>query len=256
MSNLHRYYDASVQLSEGCSGSLDVEESRHALKAMRQRSGDAIRVFDAHGAEFVCVIEAADGGSVQYRAERAVEGETESVVQPILGMALAKSDKFELVCQKATELGVAEIVPFYSRHCVAAPTDAKREAAKHERRQSILLSAVKQCGRRRIPRLDLPMALDDLLQRYQPPQITPRLIAWEGADAASPLLSERLKNWNPADLPRPAILIGPEGGWDASEIDLAKQHGWEPVSLGRRILRCETAALAALSVIMSCASEM
>jgi 16S rRNA (uracil1498-N3)-methyltransferase len=162
----------------------------------------------------------------------------------VLGQALIKGDKMDWVIQKATELGVATVVPIYSRHSVIKP-NPQRLDHQRTRWHRIARDAAQQSERWNIPTIADPMDLAETCRRY----------------AAAPLkgiLTERSSNPSLATLSLPrdcqhpiVLLIGPEGGWAANEQSLAQEQGFLPLSLGPRILRAETAAIAALSILQS-----
>jgi 16S rRNA (uracil1498-N3)-methyltransferase len=151
-----------------------------------------------------------------------------------------KHDKFEWVLQKGTELGVSRFAPVISERSIVRPAEALLK--KYERWGAIVREAAEQCGRGRIPEIAPPLDWSAALAAGK----GPRLLAWEGAKTAPPLLpilQQILQNTTNL-----SILIGPEGGIGEHEADLALAQGWQLVSLGPRILRAETAALAAVSI--------
>ena len=170
----------------------------------------------------------------------AEESQSEPSVKVHLYQAMPKGDKLELIIQKAVELGVGSITPVMTRRCVSKP-DAKSMAKKLERYNRIALEAAKQSGRGKIPQvkplLDLNEALDEMAETSCP------ILFYENATAPAKEVIDQAGQ-------EIAVLIGSEGGFDESEVVKAKEKGCQVLSLGKRILRCETAPLAALSIIM------
>ena len=162
----------------------------------------------------------------------------------ILFQGLPKADKMELIIQKAVELGAAEIVPVEMVRCVVK-LDEKKKKSKLARWQSIAESAAKQSGRTVIPEVKAVMNFDDALKYAETLDVL--LVPYECADSLKKLREkiDGLKTGMSA-----GIFIGPEGGYEEKEIEKAKEHGGEIVSLGKRILRTETAAIASLSICM------
>ena len=155
-----------------------------------------------------------------------------------LCMALIRREKFELVLQKATELGISRIVPFVSSRCVAKDRQERAEKVM-ARRKAIVVEAAEQCKRNRIPELVEPVKLSEL-RRFRSDV---NLAAYEKARASA----LRLKDVLPAS--SVTVVIGPEGGFSEAEIEELSQNGFQPVTLGNRILRAETAAYYLCSVI-------
>lgn len=160
----------------------------------------------------------------------------------ILAIALIRREKFEWILQKATELGVSRIVPFESSRCVVHAKKEKGDRQK-ERWQAIVQSAAEQCKRNRIPVVDDIVKFDKL--KNVDAQL--KVCAYENAGKDSHWLSDLYKGQNSA-----VVLIGPEGGFSESEIEQTVQWGYTPCTLGSRILRAETAAVYALSVLSEC----
>lgn len=218
------------------------EDARHIAKSLRMQPGENLTVCDGEGMDHSCVLEAVSAESITARILESCPSVGEPNTAVVLFMALPKADKMELIIQKCTELGVAEIVPVITSRCVSRP-DAKALAKKNERWSKIAEEAAKQSGRGRIPRVRETMTFADALR--------------EAAKADTPLFlyeAEREQSFRAALMQREAgrvsIFVGPEGGFAEEEAQAAREAGLIRVSLGPRILRCETAPLAALSVIM------
>ena len=226
---------------DGNHGVIHGQELQHLRRVLRLAPGDGITVFDDAGREHDAVIRSFGSESAEIEIIRSREAPRESPLDLTLALALTKGDKMDFVVEKATELGVCRMVPFISIHAVA-----KLDAAKAEKRaarwQKIALSAAKQCGRTRIPEV-LPLCeFRDLLGQDWPDTL--KLFFWEN-EARQSLRQVQDKR---RDTESVLIAIGPEGGFSAEEARAAQARGFEMISLGRRILRAETAALTAVSL--------
>jgi len=170
-----------------------------------------------------------------------VEPPPEPKVSLSLFVSLIKEPRLEIVLEKATELGVTEIVPVVAKRSVVRPW--KEGGAKQERWHRLIIEATEQCGRARPPLLRPPISLPEAVRQAQGLRILP----WEGEhnQGLKPLLESAKGKENQISL-----LIGPEGGLEAEEVALARQQGFHIVSLGGRVLRTETAALAAITAVL------
>jgi 16S rRNA (uracil1498-N3)-methyltransferase len=204
------------------------DEFHHSVRVVRLRVGEDVELFDRNG-------NAARGVVASIERDRAViaAGEAlpsrESPLAMHLAMAVIQLEKFELVLQKATELGVRSIIPLVTERVELRP---ERYSGKSERWERILFEAVKQCGRARVPSIEAPARFGDVLQRGG------AKILFDADADPSPV----------GQLDEVTIFIGPEGGWSDSELALARERGVLFQRLGPRRLRAETAAIAALSV--------
>ena len=175
------------------------------------------------------------------------EAETEAAVRVSVYLAFPKADKLEHVIQKATELGAFEIVAFPSARCVSRP-DEKSLGKKLERWQKIAASAAEQSGRGRIPEVITLGSFKEALERGK--QAEKALLFYENEHAVTLRMALESGPWNTVSL-----LTGPEGGLEEAEVAQARGAGFQVCTLGKRILRCETAPLCALSAVMYAAGE-
>ena len=218
----HRYF--STEITQGRAW-LSEADSRHLCVVMRAQAGQVVTVCDGRGTDYACRLAAVSptrAGLDILSSEACV---SEPSVRVILYVGYPKQDKLEHIIQKATELGAARIVPFFSRFCVAAP---KNEEKKHARYARIAFEAAKQAGRGVIPEVGLPLTYQQMLAEAAAADTA--LFCYEKGGAP---LHSRLAGGNTI-----AIVTGGHGGL-------------VPVGLGPRILRCETAPLAALAVTMA-----
>ena len=221
---------------------LTGEDARHIACALRMQPGESLTVCDGAGTDYDCVLEQAAPDEVRACVTGSHPSAGEPDVRVTLYMALPKADKMELIVQKATELGVTEIAPFISSRCVSRPDDRTLDK-KCARWGKIAAEAAKQCGRGRIPRVCQAVSLEEAVR--QAAQTALPLLLYEGERENS--LRAALQGDKPETV---ALMVGPEGGFAPEEAVAAVAAGLKSVSLGPRILRCETAPLAALAAVM------
>jgi len=228
----------------GRTARLPPEELHHARDVLRLAPGEVVEVFDGEGAGYAGRLEARESGWVVEDLEP-IAARTESPLDLVLALALVKANRFEWALEKATELGVREIVPLAARRSeirIAAP----KLPQKIERWRRIVREAAKQCRREAVPRVEPPLAVEEYLAREAPE--TERLLfselaaaPWDGRLGAAR---------------RVEVIIGPEGGWAAEETAAAQQAGCRITGFGPRILRAETAAVAALALVQFQAGDL
>ena len=218
----------------------------HMKNVLRMKTGEQLEISDGNNKKYLCEIESLEADKVTARILEEREAENELPSKLYLFQGLPKSDKMELIIQKAVELGAAGIVPVSTKNAVVK-LDAKKEEAKRKRWQAIAESAAKQSGRSLMPRVMGLMTLGQAFDYIEKEQFALRLIPYEHEAGMEGSRQELSRVAPGQDI---AVFIGPEGGFDESEINLALKKGVRPVSLGKRILRTETAGLAMLSVLM------
>lgn len=232
-----RFFTQTIS-AEG--GIISGDDAKHISRVLRMKVGELLTACDTKGYDYDCLIESLSDREVSLRVLEVRPSQSEPDVRVSLYQAMPKGDKLELIIQKAVELGVDSITPVMTRRCVSKP-DSKSMAKKLERYNRIALEAAKQSGRGKVPQvcpmLDLPQALDEMAQTSCP------ILFYENATAPAKQVIDGAGK-------EIAVLIGSEGGFDESEVELAIKKGCQVLSLGKRILRCETAPLAALSIIM------
>lgn len=225
---------------------LTGENAQHA-KVLRLKSGEEVLVCDGEGRECLCVISDVAPGQISLVVKKRKESESEPAVRVSVYMAFPKADKLEHVIQKATELGAYEIVAFPSARCVSRP-DEKSLKKKLERWQKIAASAAEQSGRGRIPRVVVIPGYRAALERAA--LADKAILFYENEHAVTLQMALEAGEYQTVSL-----LSGPEGGLELSEVEQARKAGLEVCTLGRRILRCETAPLCALSAVMYASGE-
>lgn len=221
---------------------LTGEDARHIARALRMQPGESLTMCDGDGTDYNCVLEQAVPDEVRARIIGAHPSAGEPDIRVTLYMALPKADKMELIVQKATELGVTEITPFLSSRCVSRPDDRALDK-KCVRWGKIAAEAAKQCGRGRIPHVRSAVPMTEAVR--QAAQATLPLLLYEGERENG--LCAALHGKVPETV---SLMVGPEGGFAPEEAATAVSAGLKSVSLGPRILRCETAPLAALAAVM------
>ena len=225
---------------------LTGENAQHA-KVLRLKAGEQVLVCDGAGQECACEVAGIGGGTVELSVLERRAASSEAVVTVSIYMGFPKSDKLEHVIQKATELGAAEIVAFPAYRSVSRP-DEKSLKKKLERWQKIAASAAEQSGRGRIPQVIVLDSYASALERAV--QADKALLFYENERATTLRMAMESGPFRTVSL-----MTGPEGGLEEKEVRQAMEAGLQVCTLGRRILRCETAPLCALSAVMYAAGE-
>jgi 16S rRNA (uracil1498-N3)-methyltransferase len=210
---------------------LTADEARHLRDVLRLKNGDEVYVFDGVGREFRCTVLTAKRDEAELRIQSEVDpAKPESPLQLNLCVALLKGEKFDLVVQKTTELGVNRIVPLITRYADIHLRDEADAAKRVARWQRIALEASKQSGRAFVPEISAPVLFDSLLDRV---------------DGTCVMFSERGGGTleSVVQTKKIAAMIGSEGGWSDDEIEKVRAHNFQVITLGGRILRAETAAI-------------
>jgi 16S rRNA (uracil1498-N3)-methyltransferase len=237
---MKRYYVPALD-----KGVLDAEESHHCAQVMRQAVGDVFAVFDGRGTEAQARITEISRDQVKFQI-LAKAGSPRAAHPVWLAQALTKPKSMDLILQKATELGVSELVLLQSDHSVSQ-VDEDKVGTKIEKWQKLTIEAAKQCGQNWLPVIHPPIAPKDFVTEI--PRGAVKLIAslQHEAKPLKSVLKEHLASLKPST--PIVIMIGPEGDFTPAEIGQARSAGFIPVSLGKIILRAETAAIFVLSSI-------
>ena len=224
-------------------GKLKVEGQsvRHIRNVLRLRKGDGMTVFDGSGKEYEGTIVGESSSSVIMAIQEVLPSKTESPLEVTLAQSLLKGEKMDYLIQKATELGVREVVPFFSSRSVPLLEGSKR-SARLRRWVKIAIEASKQCGRGMVPVIQPIQEYSGLLLSAS--QDSLRLILWEKEGARLGEVLTRVK-----EKTKVFFMVGPEGGFSQEEVENAKKAGFLPISLGERILRSETVSLSLLSIL-------
>ena len=222
----------------GTAVDLDESVAHHATRVLRLAAGDAVTLFDGTGGEFEAILERVDKRGAAARVLRFVPVERESPLAVTLAQGIAANDAMDAAIRRATELGVTSMQPLVTARSAPLPPGERGDKRIAHWRQ-IAIAGCEQCGRNRIPEVAPPQSLADWLA------------GWTGGGIVFLPGATR----SVAMIPRPAaplaLLIGPEGGFDAREVAAAQARGFEPLALGPRVLRTETAAAAGLALVQA-----
>jgi 16S rRNA (uracil1498-N3)-methyltransferase len=229
-------------LSPGAETLLPPDTAHHAIRVLRLAVDDAVTLFDGYGGEYLGRVVAVARGQVRVLAgtHRAVE--RESPVRVTLVQGISSSERMDYTVRKCVELGIARVVPVFTRRSVVK-LGSERSARRRQHWQQLCVAACEQCGRNQIPPVDEPVDFDHWLSGLGAAGADePRLALAASANLALKTLAA------PAAA---MLLVGPEGGLDQTELAMARSRGFQDVRLGPRILRTETAAVAALAAIQA-----
>lgn len=228
------------------SGSILItgEKAKYLATVLRCKEGEDLMIFDGKGASLKTIIRRITKKDIVAEVVEVMEGTEKTLPAVTLIQGLLKGEKMDLVIQKTTELGIGKIAP------VITERSQLRETRKLDRWKKIAEEAARQCGRSDVPDISEPLSFNELFTEKTMPD-TLSLLFWEkgGLPLKEALLS-KTPSQSPASALQPVnILIGPEGGFSAREVELAKGHGCIVTSLGERILRAETAAISAVTLV-------
>lgn len=216
------------------------EDARHINTVLRMKKGDLAVICDGKGMDYLCELTLTGKSFSEFVILESRENHAEPDIEVTLYQAVPKGDKLDFIVQKAVELGASKIVPFISKRCVSKP-DSKSASKKQERLQRIAYEAAKQSGRGIVPAV---MPFTDFISAVNGiDDDTIAIIFYECGGVRINTLDINKK--------RCAVFIGSEGGFEQSEVDYAKSKGFHVGYLGERILRCETAPVTALSLLMN-----
>ena len=219
-------------------------DALHIAKALRMRPGEALTLCDGKGTDFDGVLETVTDRQVTVRISASRPSQAEPTLAVTLYQGLPKGDKMDWIIQKAVELGVTAVVPVATRRSVAR-LEGKADK-KQERWQRIAAEAAGQCGRGMLPSVERPLSWSQALSRLSG---EPALVFYEGG-------GRPMRELVTPSTRRLSVFVGPEGGFDPEEIDAIRRQGGGVATLGPRILRCETAPLAALTLLMHLSGNM
>lgn len=218
---------------------LNEEQSRHITKSLRMKKGDMLTVCTGDGNDYGCIIDDINKDGARLAVCYKQASDSEADIKVSLYQGVPKGDKFEDIIQKCTELGVYEIIPVLTKRCVSRPQEKQAEK-KRQRYARIALEAAQQSGRGIVPEIKKMTELKTAVSQCE---AEIKIVFYEGGgEPLSALIKKGAKS--------AAVFIGPEGGFEKEEVELLKQNGAVAATLGKRILRTQTAPIAALSAIM------
>lgn len=218
---------------------LDGESAKHIAKSLRMRVGDVICVTDGGGDDYGCQIEEITKDEVVLKVCYKQACESEPSCRVTIYQGVPKSSKMEDIIQKCVELGVCKIVPTLTKRCVSRPDD-KAAGKKNQRYQKIALEAAQQSGRGIVPKIE---NMKTLCQAIAEDESDVKIVFYEGG-------GEKLADIVKLDTESVSVFIGPEGGFEQEEVEQIEASGGVRATLGKRILRTQTAPVAALTAIM------
>jgi len=244
-----RFYVPGLAPNPGAALELPADIAHQARDVLRLAPGNAVCLLDGAGGVYHAELLAISRNRVIVRLgeRRSVDG-VEPPVRIVLCQGMLKATKYEITLQKCTELGVAGFVPMLCDRAVVASEEASQ--SKRQRWARIIAEAMEQCGGTRLPELAVPQPLQQALTGRPAGGIA--LIPWEeeGTTTLHDALSTALAGRALAEVPEVRLFVGPEGGFSAGEVALAERHAAIPVTLGRRILRAETAAIVSATLTL------
>lgn len=230
-------------LSSDATVELEAEPSHHLSRVLRLGVGDTLTLFDGHGGEYPGRIIAVDKKQVQVQTGEHLPCESESPLAIHLGIAVSRGERMDWIVQKATELGVTALTPLLTEH-TGVKLSGDRASKKIQHWQQIAISACEQCGRNRPPTIHALASQ----QRWLAATVAERKFVLHHRAVPAGVTSS-----TPASI---ALLVGPEGGLSEGEIDAAEQAGYAALRLGPRVLRTETAPLAAIAILQAYWGDM
>ena len=240
---MHHFFVTPNQVNEGAIQILG-NDVNHIKNVLRMKVGEELQISDGNNKRYLCTIDDLSMDSIRLSIQEELSVDTELKSQIYLFQGLPKSDKMELIIQKAVELGVYEIVPVATKR-VVVKLDDKKAAKKIERWNSIAEGGAKQSGRNLIPKVTPVMSFKEALQYADKLDVV--LIPYELAEDMQ-VTKEVVEKIVPGQ--SVGIFIGPEGGFEVSEVEEAMKMEAKAITLGKRILRTETAGLTMLSILM------
>lgn len=240
---MHHFFVTPQQIS-GDKIRIEGGDVNHMKNVLRMKLHEKAEISDGESRTYLCEVEAYEEDVAVLHILEEMEADTEPASKLYLFQGLPKSDKMELIVQKAVELGVYQVIPVAMKRSVVR-LDDKKAAKKADRWNSIAESAAKQAGRSRIPEVTMPLSYNEALKMAEELDVT--LLPYElaGGMEVTREVIRQIKSGQSV-----GIFIGPEGGFEPEEVDAAVSMGAKAITLGRRILRTETAGLATLAVLM------
>lgn len=244
----HFYIDSSPAINSVVV--IRQSEAHHVKNVLRLNPGDSIKLFDGNGFEYEAVIKEMSVAKVTVEIRNKIWATLRSGVQIVVAQAFLKEKKMDELVRKLCELGVARWIPFFSQRAIARP-DANRLAGRARRWHRIAAEALKQCRRVDLPEISAALSLDEVLEFSKTCDLS--IVFWE--NESTPLRSDIESN-EKHPVKKILLMLGPEGGFTPQEVEMAQNSGFVVAGLGPRILRAETATLAAVTLVQYLFGDM
>ncbi|ABW18782.1 16S rRNA (uracil(1498)-N(3))-methyltransferase [Alkaliphilus oremlandii] len=247
---MHRFFVMPNQVNL-TSGEIVIhdEDVKHISKVLRLKEKDIVEICDGESKEYICSIASIHKNEVVLSIEEERKSTQEASVEVVLYQGVPKGAKMDLIIQKTTELGIKEIIPVMMERTVVQFDSPKDEVKKVERWQKIAEEAAKQSKRGMIPKIHLPMSFKDAIEDSRKNALN--IMPYENEENRGfKNIIKNLSKEDQASIKKIGVWIGPEGGFEESEVVKAIENGIHPVTLGPRILRTETAGFTMLSLVM------
>jgi len=243
---MRRFFADSSDINDSAA-IITGSDANHIRNVLRLKPGDNIRLFDGSGFEYDAVITALSPGTVELSVSSKFYSSTESPVQITIAQALLKEKKMDVLIRQVTELGIKQWIPFIAARSVPRP-DKERLNLRTERWKKIAKESLKQCRRNQIPDIAETASFEDMLNIGKDSDV--KIIFWENENIPFSLFPDKM------DYQKIFAVLGPEGGFTRDEVDAAKECGFVTGGLGPRILRAETAAVTACSLLQYIFGDM
>lgn len=238
------FYVEKSQIKDGYIQILG-SDVNHIKNVLRMKIGERVAICDGEGTDYYCTLEEVNAKEIIAKIEEMNDTQTELPSKIYLFQGIPKKDKMDFIIQKAVELGVHEVIPVAMKRCVAKIEDHKKEEKRLERWQSIAMSAAKQSGRGVIPKIHSVVKFQEALSIAK--KLDAVIVPYELAGDIKNSYDRIKEACFSSTI---GIFIGPEGGFDDLEISMAREAGFQEITLGKRILRTETAGMTMLSILM------
>lgn len=230
--------------------SITGSDAAHIKKVLRMKPGDRIGLFDGKGFEYEARIENLFSGSIEVSITKRFLSASESPVQITVAQALLKDKKMDILARQLTEIGITKLIPFTAVRSVPRP-DKKKLSARRKRCEKIAIEALKQCGRGHVTEIGETITFNDVIKVADECDL--KIVFWENE---SKPVSDVVQQVNDRHYRKILAVLGPEGGFSEKEIEDARACGFVTASLGPRILRAETAAIVACTILQYLFGDM
>ncbi|MBF0412377.1 MAG: 16S rRNA (uracil(1498)-N(3))-methyltransferase [Desulfamplus sp.] len=263
--SIHRFYINPDDI-DGNIATITGQDAKHLVNVLRLGSGNSVELADGHGNHYMAEIEAATSKQVIFKIISKRFLDAESPAHITIAQGMLKDKKMDVILRHLTELGIKEWIPFFASRSVPCPDAIQRKEAdfaipksysnrkttdvRVERWERIARESIKQCGRSLLPIVHQPMSYDKMINEAE--CYDEKIAFWEKSTIPVDAIRERLSNIPSVGEQRKIIvMVGPEGGFSEQEISIALKNGFQSFSLGKRILRAETASIAACTLVQN-----